>query len=83
MRQHLATHGVSLELVGEGPAFTPRWLVVCLPKFHQTPPPSIWRLVRCPSNRVRFNERYLFIAASQFKQHEQETLDVRVLFTPY
>ena len=31
----------------------------------------------CPSHNVRI------IAASQFNQHEQETLDVRVLFTPY
>ena len=30
-----------------------------------------------PSHNVRI------IAASQFNQHEQETLDVRVLFTPY
>jgi hypothetical protein len=65
MRQRLATHGASLEFVGEDPALTPRWLV------------------SCPSNRVRLNERFLFIAASHFKQHEQETLDVRVVFTPY
>ena len=31
----------------------------------------------CPSHNVRV------ITASQFNQHEQETLDVRVLFTPY
>ena len=31
----------------------------------------------CPSHNVRI------IAASQFNQHEGETLDVRVLFTPY
>jgi hypothetical protein len=30
-----------------------------------------------PSHKVRI------IAASQLNQHEQETLDVRVLFTPY
>ena len=31
----------------------------------------------CPSHNVRI------IAASQFNQHKEETLDVRVLFTPY
>ena len=31
----------------------------------------------CPSHNVRI------ITASQFNQHEEETLDVRVLFTPY
>ena len=35
-------HGLPLELVGEGPAFTPQRFVPFLPRFHRTPPPAIW-----------------------------------------